>query len=289
MKKMFYLAFVLVLATGLGCALTDYRSFTPYNPPTFITDNDQVNQGQQGSGLVNTTGYAHVRESSQVAITTTAGQTEHLWFVDQNSAGDQTLKTYQNVTAPGSPTFHDDQYCNPDWSGCAVWTADVPATAAIPNYFAGGRFNGNCDGAANLFYLWATTRGYGSYGECGRGVGISPSNKLSLIAGFQAASNNTFTKSIDGRNTTIIAHSPITSASSLIRMPGNAFLTLSMHAGQNRLVFDGTNPVLRNTALALEKFVKTNGPNLALDVTIDGITIPVKGLASLGKSPSRLF
>ena len=56
MKKLFYLGFCVMLSLGVGCAITNYE---------LITDNDQVSNGQ-GSGVVNTNGKAHIRESSQI-------------------------------------------------------------------------------------------------------------------------------------------------------------------------------------------------------------------------------
>jgi len=113
---------------------------------------------------VNTNGKAHVHESSQVALIWPDGTDEALWFVDQKANGDRTLTTYVNYS-PAYPTFHDDLYCNPDWQGCAVITADDPEIGDVDIYDY--KYNPNCPAARSIYYLFSTTR---YYGECGRSI-----------------------------------------------------------------------------------------------------------------------
>ena len=58
MKKALYLGFCLVLAMGVGCAITDYE---------LIVDNDQVSNGQ-GTGVVNTNGKALIMSGGIATI-----------------------------------------------------------------------------------------------------------------------------------------------------------------------------------------------------------------------------
>lgn len=171
MRKLFYTAFCVVLAMGVGCALTDYG---------IITDNDQVtNASGGGPATVNTNGKAHVRETSQWAWTFGGGAGGEEWidFVDQNSNGDQVISTYINGTLPGvgggqvgnnsGPVFHDDEYCNPDWNGCAVWTAQNPVVGDVSVF--DGTYNPACHLIGSLSVLVSSpVRGT----ECGRGDGM---------------------------------------------------------------------------------------------------------------------
>jgi hypothetical protein len=176
MRKLFYLGFCLVLVMGVGCAITDY---------TLITDNDQVKQGA-GNATVNTNGKAHIR-SYQIATLWGTDNDELINFVDQKSNGDRTMTTYNNFsTSFVDPTFHDDLYCNPDWQGCAIWTAHDPPGYGY--YYAAydGVWNQNCSGSRSIYLLAGTERGgIYNYGECGRG-GFA--QKLAILNMGQAGS-----------------------------------------------------------------------------------------------------
>jgi hypothetical protein len=169
MRKGFYFLFMLTLMAGVGCAITDYG---------VITDNNQSNAA---SGVVNTQGKAHVRETSQIATIWPDGTDELFTFVDQQSDGTATLTTYNNFSSGSEPTFHDDLYCNPDWSGCSIFTAKDNNDS---NLFD-GRSNANCTGARSLSLLLGTGR---YYGECGRAAArMSIDDKVRLAStGVQA-------------------------------------------------------------------------------------------------------
>ena len=132
MKKVLYLGFCLVLAMGVGCAITNY---------SLITDNDQVSNGQ-GSGVVNTNGKAKMT-SQQVATIWPDGSDELFSFIDQKADGTAVITTYNNFSTGGDPTFHSDLYCNTAWNGCAIWTAPDDNVGDIFD----GTFNANCAGA----------------------------------------------------------------------------------------------------------------------------------------------
>jgi hypothetical protein len=157
MRKLSYLGFCLVLALGVGCAVTDYP---------VITDNDQLGPGgaQPGGFIVNTNGKAHIIEQTSAAWLYGDGHHEEgIAFVDQNSAGDQTITNYINFSLPGDATFHDDTYCNPDWNGCAFWTADNPVTGDV-NVFDGTHNLACFQGRAG----WGVKVSASRSAECGR-------------------------------------------------------------------------------------------------------------------------
>jgi hypothetical protein len=158
MRKLLYLGFCLVLLAGFGCAITDYG---------IITDNNQSNAAGSGDAsagtqkATNTNGKAHIKETSQIATIWPDGTDELINFVDQKSDATATLTTYNNFSTGSEPTFHDDLYCNPDWNGCSVFTADDNNGPVLFD----GSSNPNCSGARSLSLLLSTGR---YYGECGR-------------------------------------------------------------------------------------------------------------------------
>jgi hypothetical protein len=168
MRKLFYLGFCVALATGVGCAITNYE---------LIVDNDQLYATE--TGVVSTNGKAHIQEYSQVATIWDDGTDELFSQVDQKANGDRTITTYNNYNSmyPMGGTFHDDLYCNPDWNGCAIWTADDPEVGDVDIF--DGVWNANCFGSRSLYLLLGTTR---YYGECGREhLNASQSDKLAAM------------------------------------------------------------------------------------------------------------
>jgi hypothetical protein len=122
MRKIFYLGFCLVLAAGIGCAITDYQ---------LITDNDQKHNNNQANFTVNTNGKAHIRSFTVGIIWSDGPWTNDLYFVDQKSNGNRTMQKYSLVTTAerfyaGEAGVHDDLYCNPDWVGCSGGTSTDP-------------------------------------------------------------------------------------------------------------------------------------------------------------------
>jgi hypothetical protein len=166
MKKLSYLGFCLVLAMGIGCAITDYPVIVDY----------------YGGYVVGTQGKAMIANASQVAFIYSDGADNLFSMIDQKADGNGTLTTYNFYTTDGT-YFLDHDYCTPDWNGCAIVTA--------PN--GGDMFdrsvNYNCAGARTLSVFASTPR----YGECGRGM--TPLEKANLIAdnatdtGFELAIN----------------------------------------------------------------------------------------------------
>lgn len=259
MRKLFYLGFCLVLAMGVGCAITDY---------SLITDNDQVANGQ-GSGVVNTNGKAHIIESSQIATIWPDGTDEYFSMVDQKANGDRTITTYNNYSTGGAPTFHDDLYCNPDWSGCAIWSAPDPETGDADIF--DGSSNLNCAGARSLSLLLATSR---YYGECGRAK-MSLSDRLALAnmgrLGTQMGREGLLFD-LNRNNLSITLNNNAGFASNLA-ITGDATLFLSAN-GRRLGTLNATNPLLANVGRGFADFLRTYGTNrTTVTVTYNGISM----------------
>jgi hypothetical protein len=158
MRKLFYLGFCAVVAMSFGCAITNYG---------LITDNDQVYKDNcvwpACPATISTNGKAHLLEGSQVATTWSDGVDELMSFVDQKANGDRTITTYNNYSTFAGPWWHDDLYFNPDWNGCAIWTAPDPEVGDTSIF--DGAWNQNCLGSRSLYYLVSQSR---YYGECGK-------------------------------------------------------------------------------------------------------------------------
>jgi hypothetical protein len=182
MRKLFYLAFCVVLMAGVGCAITDYQ---------IITDNDQAFADGEANFTVNTNGKANIRSFQITLIYAGLGRTdEAVNFVDQKSNGDRTLNTYDNHSVFGGPgpTFKDDLYCNPDWTGCAGWTSTDPpggydrSGAGFPAFDGGS--NPHCQAYYAVAFLFGTTRqrrGYYNDGECGRGAASDLASRIAIM------------------------------------------------------------------------------------------------------------
>ena len=251
MKKVFYLACCIALVMSVGCAITNYD---------LITDNDQVANGQ-GSGVVNTNGKAKITPSSQVATTYPDGSDELFSMVDQKANGDRTITTYND------PLFHDDLYCNPDWSGCAVVTADDPQSGDtdIFDYSA----NANCRGYRSLSLLLSTGR---YYGECGR-ANISVSDRIGLMnmgtIGVQDGQEgllynlgrNNFSVKLDN-NAGVVTSLPVIG-------DANVFVNV----GTRQLSVDATNRLLANMGRSLADFSRNYGTGTTtITMTLNGIS-----------------
>jgi hypothetical protein len=141
MKKLLYLGFCLVLAMGVGCAITDY--------PVMV----DAYTGE----IVNTNSNAMIL-SSQVATIWADGADNLFTMINQKADGSGTLRTYNYYTTDGT-YFQDYNYCHPDWNGCAIVTAENGGPMFDYTY------NINCNGIRSLSVLV----GMGMrYQECGR-------------------------------------------------------------------------------------------------------------------------
>ena len=92
MKKLIYVAFCLVLAMGVGCAITNYD---------VITDNDQGSGSGAPNSVVNTNGKAKITPSAQIATSYSDGNDELFSMIDQKGDGTATITTYNNFSTGG--------------------------------------------------------------------------------------------------------------------------------------------------------------------------------------------
>lgn len=256
MRKLFYIGFCLTLVMGVGCAITDYA---------LITDNDQTNNSSgastTGSVVVNTNGKAHIMETSQWAFSFGGGTLEEwIAFVDQDNSGDRVITSYGNDNARGGPSFHDDDYCNPDWNGCAAWTAQDPEVGDADSF--DGTQNVNCTLSGSFSVLVGSAR----LGECGR-VGFQGPSTLdmaNIVTSLQQAqylgddvlvmniTPNNFFMSVDGN---------------AVRVPGTQVIW-----DGNRRIVDVSNFGFASTVRHLSEVVP-DGSNPYIEVMYQGIML----------------
>lgn len=258
MKKLFYLGFCVVLSLGVGCAITNY---------SLITDNDQVGNGQ-GSGVVSTSGKAHIIESSQVATIWPDGTDEFIWFVDQKANGDRTLSTYNNFSSGSDPIFHDDFYCNPDWQGCAITTAPDPEVG--DNDIFDYTYNANCRGWRSISVLLGTSR---YYGECGR-ANMSLEDRISLVnmgrIGNQYGMTGLF-YDLNNLNTTVKLNN-FAGFETTVPVTANVSLFTTIQ-GSRRATLDLTHPGLRAMGNYYADFLDQDATNRTeVTVVYNGIS-----------------
>lgn len=251
MKKLFYLGFCLVLAMGVGCAITDYA---------LITDNDQTRNGQ-GTGTVNTNGKAHIREGSQVASGYPDGYDELFSFVDQSANGDRVLTTYDNFSS-SFPIFHSDFYCNPDWQGCAVSTSQDPQVGDVDIFDYSANFN--CLGARSLYLLVASSR---YYGECGRSV-----QDLGALLMMGQPKNGGLFYLLTPANTNLVLNSLGDGASSAITLNADIPVQLTKTGLNGKLVVSANNPVLGRMSDAVANFADNHGGAMNISLMFNGLT-----------------
>ena len=251
MKKALYLGFCLVLAMGVGCAITDYD---------LIVDNDQVSNGQ-GTGVVNTNGKALIM-SAGIATIWSDGTDELFSMVDQKANGDRTLTTYNNFSTAGEPTFRDDLYCNPDWQGCSIFTAPDPEVGDVDSF--DGTTNVNCFGARSLSLLLGTTR---YYGECGRAkmslsdrISMANMGRITTVFGKEGLLYDI------NRNTTSLTLNNNAGVSMNLPITGDYSMFVSEN-GRRQITLNATNPLGANVGRSFADFLRTYGTSQT-DVTI---------------------
>jgi len=272
MRKALYGICCLLLAAGTGCALTDYAD---------ITDSEAGNQ----NFFVNTNGKAHIIESVQTAVLLPGEWVSHTWFVDQNLNGNRTITTVFASTSSPNPTdvFHDDFYCNPDWNGCAAWTANDPPGGSGSCAFD-GKGNPNCTGFGALYYLTCYYARY--YGECGR-AGLSVADKIQLLnmgrLGNSLGMEGLF-YDLNAKNLTIVLDNN-SGVQATIPVRGTASLFAGLNSRKGWA--DLTNPLVASTARSWADFTSKYGTNhMTVTVTYNGVgrsfqIAPVQGPSKL--------
>lgn len=251
MKKALYLGFCLVLAMGVGCAITDYD---------LIVDNDQVSNGQ-GTGVVNTNGKALIM-SAGVATIWSDGTDELFTMVDQKANGDRTLTTYNNFSTGGDPTFRDDLYCNPDWQGCSIFTAPDPEVGDVDSF--DGTTNANCFGARSLSLLLGTTR---YYGECGR-ANVPMADRIAFMNQGQITTVLGKEGLLYNLNRNVLSLTVNNNAGVAMNLPITGDYTMFISdKGRRQISLNMTNPLGANVGRAFADFLRTYGTSQT-DVTI---------------------
>lgn len=268
MKKLFYLGFCLVLAMGVGCAITNYD---------LIVDNNQVKQ-QKGAGpvcdtlglygyfghcgfVVNTSGKAHIIEGSQAATGWPDGYDEIINFVDQKANGDRVLTTYDNFSAD-FPIFHSDVYCNPDWQGCAVTTSQDPQVgdASIFDY----SLNAHCFGARSLSLLLST---YRFYGECGRSI-----DQFAAGLSMLEKQGNSYYILLTPANTNALLRSMSDGTTTAVGLNFDIPVTISGNIGNAFVKFNASNPLVSALANQLNQVVSQHGSGFNTTVQVNGLS-----------------
>lgn len=118
----------LVIFVCIGCAQTDYPCITDEaqaNASNNNNDGDNGGPGGHPTGFINTNGKAHIAEVIQFGVILADGTTvEIINFLDQKTSPivQSDLYNYEHRHATADFEFHDDQYCNPDWTGCSAVT-----------------------------------------------------------------------------------------------------------------------------------------------------------------------
>jgi len=158
----FGLAFAVSIATGVGCALTNYE---------LIADSET-------GEIINTKGNAYIKQDVlQVAWEFPDGRDNLIWYVDQKANGDRKLSTVNYFTTGTQNPFKDELYCSPDWAGCKVATANDPEIGDVDEFDV--ELNPHCSGFRSLLILVTATR---DYGECGRSRTQDRSLKMFALA-----------------------------------------------------------------------------------------------------------
>jgi hypothetical protein len=256
MKKVLYAAFCLVLVMGVGCVITNYP---------IITDEEQGNNNGWEDGIVNTNGKAHIIDKTQVASLGDNGWSSQFSFIDQKADGSSTIYNYKEAgNATSTEAFHDDLYCNPDWNGCAVWTADNAGVS-----FA-STINLSCEEGVGWLKVSVGAR----YGECGKSVFLPKTlpEQISLLnmgqyGDFQGM--NGLFYNFGMANTTLLVNNQLVNL-------GQGELFISPR--DRKATLDISDPMFRRTLLELGQ--------IAPKGTVVDFTVMFNGIQAMGAQGS---
>jgi hypothetical protein len=258
--------FCVALALGTGCAISNYA---------LITDNDQVSNGQ-GSGIVNTNGKAVLRtEFFRPVAEYPDGTDQLIHMVDQKANGNRTLTTYNNFSTLAEPAAMDDLYCNPDWQGCAIFTAPDPESLDDDPW--DGEVHEECFGARSL--IMAKNIGFFRqyYGECGRGR-IPLTDRLAFLnmgrlGSFRGREALFWTLTRGNTRLVLDNRSGVTRE---IPLSGRIEMTLP-DAARERFVLDLTHPLLADVGHRVADFLDDHGTNeTGFRITYNGIALDLE-------------
>ena len=247
--------FAAALASGAGCALTNYELITD-------TEGDPIN----------TLGSAYVKQESQFATEWPDGSDNLIWYVDQRRNGDRKLYTVNYFTPPGHPNpFKDDQYCQPDWLRCRIVSADDPENNDVDDFDY--REHTNCTGYRSLLFLTSATR---ELGECGRAASIGNAVKMiGLAAGMdqtKVRGETWLAKTLSVENTSIVLDNRI---GSVYRVPLTATVGIRANFAKRQVLLDLTNPDMKDVFLDAIAWSHAHpSPNgFVATLTIDGVDL----------------
>jgi hypothetical protein len=233
------MGFCLVLAMGVGCAITDYG---------VIID------GYTGE-IENTNGKAMIIPSSQIATIYSDGADCLFTMVDQKANGDQVLTTYNHYTTDGS-YFQDFDYCSPDWTGCAIYTAPNPVVGDVDIF--DGTANYNCSGARSYSVRVAL---YGRYTECGR----TTMDRLSATQ-TMTENNGLLVANLHRGNTTVWIGDNV--------MPTIGVVPIELDiSGQGTLALFLDNPLVARNLITLADLLDRYGVNQNVRIDYNGFNM----------------
>jgi hypothetical protein len=250
MRKLFYVGFCLVLALGVGCAITDYP----------------VIQDSYSGEIINSNGKARIAVTGQIATIWPDGTDNLFSMVDQKANGDQTLTTYNYYVTgyPEESPFFDLLYCTPDWTGCAIWTAPNPVMGDVDPF--DGQWNQNCLGSRSLYSLLSTTR---YYGECGRAA-WSVQDRMSIFDAGTLINDFTLAYNLSAGNTSIFFDNN-SGVKSLIPFLGNVGVELDIR-GKRQISVNIDNPLFGNTLKAAADWADRYGTGMTtVSVSFNGV------------------
>jgi hypothetical protein len=220
MRKALYAGFCLVLAMGIGCALTDY--------PVMVDS--------YSGETINTNGKALIMPGSQVATIWDDGADNLFWMIDQKADGSGVITTY-NFFTTGGTYFQDFTYCEPAWNGCAIWTAQNGGDPFD------GQWNQNCAGSRSLSYLKAYGARY--YGECGRAQ-LTLDQRNTLLNTGSWLSDTEIAFYLHNGNTSLWVNNNA-GVNSLVPFLGAITVKLDWQGRTPLATIDMTHPLLQNS------------------------------------------
>lgn len=271
MKKLFYLAFCVAAALTLGCATIEY--------PT-VTDNDGM-----GQFVVNTNGKAHLVETTQTGAIVGAKAYEHVAFIDQTAGGFHKITDYDMEINAATSNFHSDTYCNPDWTGCAWFTATYqsPWTTCT---FTLGNFNYNCLTFSVLGVCYSSRPG-----ECGRalstqGTKYLQASEIADLINMGVEGPNTLKYNINASNTRITLQNPSGSVSAL-RLAGNTEVNLNLAKGFAHI--DMSSPMYAVNVRKLASLVDNGFKHGTAQIQFGNVTRTINYTATSGDTYRRIL
>lgn len=276
---------------AFGCAQVDYPCITDEaqaNASSSNIDSDNGGPGGHPTGFVNTNGKAHIAEFVQSAVILPDGTTvEMVNFLDQktaNGVASSSLYNYEHRHASAAFVFHDDQYCNPDWTGCSSATNTENAFCGPDGKGGITIATGPCsDGLMLLFGDIIRDN------ECGRSDLAGPQAKLgglSILDAISMIANNSSLVEYEGSTwhqlmlTPSITFNYDNGSSYAISIPAAGIPARMQLADgfQFRVVYDLRDPAIADTLHQLQTIADANpGQYFHIAVDLFGYSLNLSG------------